>query len=371
MATASLSFHKHFARLPDPRLNRRRRHLLLDIVVIALCAVVCGANSWPKIEAFGRRRKGWLQQFLALPNGIPSHDTFERVFARLDPTAFQRCFLAWARAWSEAAGHIAIDGKVLCGSASAAAGLGPLTVVSAWAAEQHLTLGQVAVGEDAGELAAIPKLLELLELRGALVTLDALGCQRDIARQIVAAGGDYVLTVKGNQGRLLEDIQECFAQALDADFVDLDHDRYETEEFAHGRHEKRSYILLRALGGIRDREDWPKLRVLGLCYRQRTVGGETSEELCYFIGSQRAGARYYAQALRGHWRIENCLHWRLDVTLGEDDSRVRERQAAANLAALRRIALTLLKRHPGKGSIATKQMEAALDVAFLEEILRG
>jgi predicted transposase YbfD/YdcC len=222
MATPSLSFRKHFARLPDPRLNRRR-HLLLDSVVIALCAVVCGADSWPKVEAFGRRRKGWLQQFLELPNGIPAHDTFERLFARIDPAAFQRCFVAWARAWGEAAGkHVALDGKALRGSA--VAGLGPLTVVSAWAAEPHLTLGQGAVGAGAGEREAIPALLGLLERRGALVTLDALGCPKGIARQITEAGGDYVLTVKGNQGNLLEDLQGCFARALDTGFAGLDHD---------------------------------------------------------------------------------------------------------------------------------------------------
>jgi predicted transposase YbfD/YdcC len=373
MAASPLSFQRHFRKLPDPRLDRRKRHQLLDIVVIALCAVIAGADTWQQIENFGKLRLDWLKQFLTLANGIPSHDTFERVFARLDPVAFQRCFLAWAATWAQAGGgrHIAIDGKTLCGSAARLAGLGPLQLVSAWATQNHLTLGEVAVTEGSNEIAAIPKLLELLALRGALVTIDAAGCQKAIARQIVDGGGDYVLTVKGNQGHLLADIQECFARAAAADYEGVDYDTYETVERAHGREETRSYLILRGPEGIRAQEDWAKLRTIGMCYRSRTVAGKTSEEVRYFIGSKRAGARFYGRALRGHWRIENCLHWQLDVTFGEDDSRTRERGAAAGFAALRRLALVLLRRHAGKGSIAEKRYKATLDVGFLEEVLRG
>lgn len=364
---------KHFAKLRDPRINRRKRHLLTDILVIAICAVIAGANTWPQIENFAKRRRDWLKQFLALPNGIPSHDTFERLFARLDPQAFQRCFLAWVQSWQETGGgpHFAVDGKTLRGSAGRAAGLGPLQVVNVWATKLRLTLGEVAVTEGSNEITAIPKVLELLELRGALVTIDAAGCQKEIARQIVEGGGDYILTVTGNQGHLLEDIQQCLINADEGDFAGIDYDEYATEERGHGRHEKRSYLIIRKPQGIRDAAEWAGLEVVGICYRERTVGGRTSEETRYFIGSKRAGARYYGKAMRNHWQVENNLHWQLDVTFGEDSSRVRQRRAAENFAVLRRVALSLLKRHPDKGSLATKRQSAAMDTAFLEEVLQG
>jgi predicted transposase YbfD/YdcC len=371
MATSLLSFRKHFARLHDPRLNRRKRHLLTDILVIALCAVICGANNFPQIEAFGKRRRDWLTKFLALPNGIPSHDTFERVFQRLCPDTFQRCFVAWIQHLYERVGgeHFAIDGKTLRRSGSPTNGLGPLHLVSVWATRANLLLGQVAVEEKSNEITAIPKLLELLDLHGALVTIDAMGCQKKIAQQITAGGGDYVLTVKENQGHLLDDILSCFVQAGETDFQDVKYDRWVTEERGHGRHEKRYYSVIQDPPGIRNASEWAKLCVIGHCYSERTEGGETTYEDRYFIGSKRAGARYYGRALRGHWRIENCLHWQLDVTFREDDSRIRDRNAAGNFALLRRVALGLLKRQPDKGSIATKRFSAALDERFLEEVI--
>jgi predicted transposase YbfD/YdcC len=372
MAASALSIRHHFARLPDPRINRRKRHLLGDLLVIAVCAVVCGANNFPQVEAFARRRREWLAGFLALPNGVPSHDTFERVFQRLDPEAFQRCFLAWLRQMHAQVGgeHFAIDGKTLRRSGSPAGGLGPLHLVSVWATQANLTLGQVAVDGKSNEITAIPKLLELLDLHGALVSIDAMGCQKKIARQITEGGGDYVLTVKENQPGLLEDIQACFSRATEADFRGVKHDRYVTEERGHGRHEKRYYNVILDPEGIRDEKEWAKLRVIGHCYSERTEGGKTSFEDRYFIGSRAAGARYYGLALRGHWRVENCCHWQLDVTFREDDSRIRDRNSGQNFALLRRVALSLLKRHPGKGSIATKRFSAALDEQFLEEVIR-
>ena len=341
-------------------------------MVIALCAVVAGANNWQQIEAFGKRRRDWLGNFLALPNGIPSHDTFERVFQRLCPDAFQRCFLGWLRAMHAQVGgdHFAVDGKTLRHSGSPANGLGPLHLVSVWATQANLTLGQVAVAQKSNEITAIPRLLELLDLHGALVTLDAMGCQKEVARQVTEAGGDYVLTVKENQGHLYDDILTCFVRAIEGDFAGVQYDRYETEEWGHGRHEKRWYEVIYDPQGLRDEKEWAKLCVIGHCYSERTVGGQTSYEDRYFIGSKRAEARYYGQALRGHWRIENQLHWQLDVTFREDDSRIRDRNAAQNFALLRRVALSLLRQHPGQGSIATKRYTAALDVEFLEEVLR-
>src|SRR3954452_20992550 len=217
MASSHVSIKQHFARLKDPRINRRKRHLLIDIIVIAVCAVICGCDSWPRIALFARKRRQWLQTFLELPNGVPSHDTFERVFARLNPEAFQSCFRQWMQTLAELLGvkHIAIDGKTLRGSGQASTHLGPLHLVSAWATQNHLTLGQVAVADKSNEITAIPRLLELLELSGAIVTIDAMGCQKDIARQIREGGGHYVLAVKNNQERLLEDVQACMAAELE------------------------------------------------------------------------------------------------------------------------------------------------------------
>ena len=366
-----LSIPKFFAKLQDPRRAHRRLHRLQDIIVIALCAVIAGAQDWQQIVTFGRKRLEWLRGLLELPNGIPSHDTFERVFDRLKPQAFQACFRGWVQAVSAALRikHIAIDGKALRGSASAK--LGPLHLVSAWATAQHLSLGQVAVAAKSNEITAIPVLLELLDLNGALVTIDAMGCQKAIAQKVVDQGGHYALTVKDNQEHLLEDIQQAFARAFDADLAGLDYDTYQTRERGHGREEYRCYTVLRTTEGIRQAGAWAGLTTIGMCYSERTVGGETATEVRYFIGDKRASAKYYASGLRRHWGIENNLHWQLDVNFAEDGNRVQKRNAAENLALLRRLTLSLLKAHPSKDSIARKRFAAALDAGFLEEILRG
>jgi predicted transposase YbfD/YdcC len=366
-----LSIPRFFAKLQDPRRAHRRLHRLQDILVIALCAVIAGAQDWQQVEAFGRKRHAWLSGFLELPHGIPSHDTFERVFARLQPQAFQACFREWVQAVSAALQikHVAIDGKTLRGSGSAK--LGPLHLVSAWATAQHLSLGQVPVDDKSNEITAIPALLEMLDLQGALVTIDAMGCQKAIAQKVVDQGGHYALTVKGNQEHLLEDIQQAFLKALDNDCADVDHDVYQTRERGHGREEYRCYTVLYTTEGIRHADAWAGLAAIGMCYSERTVKGEATTEVRYFIGDQRASARYYARGLRHHWGIENNLHWQLDVNFGEDGSRVRKRNAAENLALLRRLTLSLLKAHPSKDSIAKKRFTAALDPSFLEEILRG
>jgi len=366
-----LSIPKYFARLMDPRRAHRRLHGLQDIIVIALCAVIAGAQDWQEIETFGRKRRAWLERFLDLPNGTPSHDTFERVFNRLKPQAFQACFRDWVRAVQEVLTlkQVAIDGKTLRGSGSAT--LGPLHLVSAWATAQRLSLGQVAVAAKSNEITAIPALLDLLDVQGALVTIDAMGCQKAIAQKIIDQGGDYILTVKENQEHLLADIQQSFVQACESDFAGLHHDTYETRERGHGRDEYRCYTLLRHTAGLRHGEDWAGLTTIGFCYSERTVNGVTTEELRYFIGSKRASAKVYGQALRNHWGIENSLHWQLDVTFAEDHNRVSQRNAAENLALLRRLTLSLLQAHPAKQSIAKKRFAAALDPDFLEEILRG
>lgn len=372
MALSRLSLYKHIRRLKDPRINRRKRHLLGDILTIAVCAVIAGANTWPDLETFGHKRRDWLQRFLELPNGIPSHDTLERVFDRLQPQALQTALLGWLHEISAVLGvrHIAIDGKTLRHSGGGSSPLRHLHLVSAWAVEANLTLGQVATEEKSNEIEAIPRLLELLDVRGALVSIDAMGCQKAIAAKIVAGGGDYVLTVKDNQEHLRQDIEACFIQAYDKDCQGIRYEMYETVEKGHGRQEKRVYELIHAPEGIRGQEDWEKLSVIGKCYSERTVAGKTASDLRYFIGSRRCGIKVYGRALRNHWRMENCLHWQLDVTFGEDSSRIQKRHGAENFALLRRLALAMLKRHPDKGSMRTKRYRATLDVALLEEILK-
>jgi len=370
-ATHVGTLKKHFRHLPDPRVVGRTRHLLLDIVVMAICAVIADCDDWSDIAQFARKRETWFRRFLKLPGGIPKHDTFERVFAALDGRAFQRCCIAWlhAAAGLIGVGHIAIDGKTQRGSATAK--LGPLHVVSAWATQAQLTLGQVAVDKKSNEITAIPLLLELLDLKGALVTIDAMGCQKDIAQKIVAGGGAYVLAVKGNQGHLLADIQTTVAQALDGHLGDGVVAEYTTREDGHGRHEERSYVVIHHVEGLRDRQAWPGVTTVGMCHCERTVAGKTSSEVHYFIGSRRMGVRKYAQVLRQHWGIENNLHWQLDISFGEDQSRIHEPNAAENFGLLRKIALGLLKRNPAKLSIARKRKAAALDTDFLEEIVAG
>lgn len=371
MAVAPVSIKQHFRKLKDPRVKKRSKHLLINVVVIAVCAVISNCQDWPQIALFAKKRRDWLSTFLDLTNGTPSHDTFERVFDRIDPRAFQTCFRQWIQALSEALSikHIAIDGKTLRGSFSSK--LGPLHLVSAWASEHHLSLGQVAVEDKSNEITAIPQLLELLDIHGAFVTIDAMGCQKDIAAKIVERGGNYVLTVKENQPNLLDDIQTCFRHAFDTNFAGLEHDTFVTEEKGHGRTEKREYTILVNPKGIRNAEEWEDLTVIGICNHTRQVGKATpSIEVRYFIGNYKASAKRYAKAMRNHWAIENNLHWQLDVSFAEDNSRIAKRNGAENFALLRRLALTLLKHHPKKASIAQKRLEAAFDTDFLEEILR-
>jgi predicted transposase YbfD/YdcC len=365
------SLKKHFRALKDPRVVGRTHHRLLDIIVMAICGVIGNCDDWPDIALFARQRESWFRRFLKLPGGVPSHDTFERVFAALDPRAFERCCLAWLRDVAElvGAGHIAIDGKTLCGSAGAARG--PLHLVSAWATQAHLVLGQVAVDGKSNEITAIPQLLELLDLHGALVTIDAIGCQKAIAKKVLAGGGDYLLVVKANQEHLLEDIQETVARALDGELPAGKVRAHTTRAQGHGRQEERSCVVIQSVAGIRDRQAWPQLTTVGMCRRERTVNGQSSTEVCYFIGSRRMAARHYAQALRNHWGIENNLHWQLDVSFHEDANRIENRHGAANCALLRKLALALLKRHPRKDSIARKRKAAALDPEFLAETLAG
>ena len=370
----TLSIVTHFQNLQDPRLLRTRLHNLLDIVVIAICAVISGAEGWEDIAKYGRSKQAWLRTFLQLPNGIPAHDTFRRVFCLLRPEAFQECFLSWVDALSAGLNlkRIAIDGKSLRRSADRQAGKAALHLVSAWATEQHLVLGQVAVDAKSNEITAIPKLLELLDLSGAIVTIDAMGCQKEIAAQIRAGGGDYVLAVKENQERLLEDIQECFRVGLDTDFAGMQHSCHRELEQGHGRVESREVHTLLHPEGIRDEALWKDLKAITLIVSKRQVlGQEETLEARYYMGSKAVGAKAYARYVRGHWSIENGLHWVLDMSFDEDGCRMRTDHSAENFALLRRLALCLLKRHGQKGSLRGKRLQSGWNDAFLAEVLAG
>jgi predicted transposase YbfD/YdcC len=372
MSKPTVSFLQHFRNLRDPRPHpSRHTYRFLDLLFIAFCATIAGADDWHAIETFARHRRDWLSRFCRLPEdgSTPSHDTFERLFKRLEPRRFARCFARWTAVLAQELGlkQIAIDGKTLCGSARG--DMRALHLVSAWAVENHLSLGQVAVGSKTNEITAIPKLLELLELKGALVTIDAMGCQKGIAKKIVAGGADYVLEAKGNQPHLRDDIAASVEAAQANNFTGVEHDTYQTEEKGHGRAEKRTYVVLYDLGGIRDKDKWEKLSAVGMCIRERLEKGTRTVEKHYFISSVVLSAEEYARALRGHWGVENNLHWQLDVSFGEDANRVADRNAAENLASMRRMAVAQLKRFKGHGSMKTKRYSAALNVDALEAIL--
>jgi predicted transposase YbfD/YdcC len=361
----------HFAPLRDPRVRGRCDHRLLDIIVLALCAVVANCNDWQQIALFARERRVWFARFLPLPNGIPSHDTFERVFDRLDPAAFQACFRSWVRALSASLNipHVAIDGKTLRSSGRSDLERSPLHLVSAWATAAHLSLGQVAVDAKSNEITAIPKLLELLDLKGAFVTIDAMGCQTQIADRIVQSGGDYVLAVKGNQEGLLEDVQRCVEAAMDAP----EPGRYEiaeTTDVGHGRSERRTTVVVPTPTGLPGRSMWRQLRAVGMSLAERTIGETTTAETRYFILSRSVSAPALAAMTRAHWSIENNLHWQLDVTFAEDSNRVSGRNGAENLGLLRRLALSLLKRESSRLSLACKRIRAAINTSYLETVLR-
>jgi predicted transposase YbfD/YdcC len=379
MSSEDLSYFRHFANLRVEGSTGRSPYRVTDSVFITLCATIAGADTWVQVEAFARARQEWLARFCKLPvdeegrTRTPSHDTLERLFARLDPAAFGRCFGRWTASLAAALGlkQVAVDGKCLRGSGDESKGLRPLHLVSAWSTENQLSLGQVAVDEKSNEITAIPELLRLLDLEGALVTIDAIGTQKSIAGQIVEQGGDYVLPVKGNQGGLLEDIAASFDLAGSIGYQGIQHDVYSTEESGHGRTERRKYVVLYDLSMIGDLALWAKLTAIGLCVYEREAEGKASTETHCFIGSRRMDAKSYAHALRGHWGIENHLHWQLDVSFDEDRNQVANRNAAQNLAAIRRLALGLLKRNPSKESINTKRYNAALDINLVEQALQA
>lgn len=361
-----------FAQLVDPRRpGRTLAFALEEIITIALCAAIGGANDWVAVETFGNAKLAWLQRFLNLEQGVPSHDTFGRVFARLDPAAFQNCFRDWIAGVCQRLGiaHVAIDGKHLAGSQDAGLGINALHVVSAWATDMRLTLGQVAVDEKSNEITAIPKLLEMLEIAGALVTIDAMGCQKEIAAIVRVQQADYVLAVKENQPHLYEDVERLFAEALEEETLEATWDCHASHEKNHGRDEMRLCWVVQDLEGIRDRHLWKDLQSVIVVVTERRVGDKSGNELRYYISSRKASAATFAQAIRRHWSIENECHWVLDVVFKEDGSRIRKDWEAENVGWLRRMVLSMLKQVKGKRSLTATRLTAGWNEEFLERIL--
>jgi predicted transposase YbfD/YdcC len=367
---SDLSVATFFAAVPDPRVDRTRKHLLGDILVIALAATIAGAESFPAVAAFGRAKQEWLSEFLRLPNGIPSPDTFRRVFAKLDPRAFGACVADWLSAVCQGTGlrHIAIDGKAVKG-AKRATFSGCLHLVNAWATENRLILGQEAVADGSNEIAAVPALLKVLALKGALVTLDAAGCQVEIARQIRAAEGDYLLAVKGNQPGLHAAVRAVFERADAAGYAGVGFDHHTSAEAARGRQEERSVAVVYDPAGVP--ADWPDVAAVVSVLRERAVGDVVTTTVHYYVTSLRGTAEQLGRLIRRHWAVENELHWTLDVCFREDANRTRARHAGANLGLVRRVAVSLLKQDPSDGSVPTKRLQAALDEQYLERVLRG
>ncbi len=369
-----LSIAHHFAGLTDPRIDRSRLHELLDLVIIAICAVVAGADSWDDIEDFGRVEHDWLKTFLDLPNGIPPHDTFRRLFERPDPGEFRRGFPGRIEALHEATERqvIAVDGKTLRRSFDRAKGRSALHMVHAWATANHLLLGQVAVDEESDEITAVPKLPRMLAIRGAIVTIDAMGCRKEIARTIRGREADYIPALEGNHERLFEQVAAFWEAGYSRTMKGPDIRYHRQRSESHGRFEARRCWATSDLGWLGGREEWPGLRSVVFIESERFVGESLSVETRYYLSSLPNDAELLNEAIRSHWAVEDSLHWVLDVTFDEDRSRIRKENAPENFGLLRRLALCLLKKEStSKRSIKGKRLKAGWDDGYLLRVLCG
>lgn len=375
--TEKIALMTYFDDVSDPRRDQGKRHLLSDMLTLTICGVLSGANTWVEIEEYGESKRKWLESFLELPHGIPSHDTLGDVFARLNPVELEAGFQRWvssiATAMTDA--QIRIDGKVLRGSGDAPKGKKPLHLVSAWVSEAQLILGQVKTDDKSNEITAIPELLKSVMVEGALVTIDAMGTQTEIAQQIVDQGGDYLLAIKGNHKTMLDDLDDLFSGCDEVGFADVPHDRAETVNKGHGRIEIRHCQTLadpQYLAYVRRHADWQGLKTLIRIQRERRINDQLSTETAYFISSRAASATFFLEAVRGHWAIENQLHWSLDVTFREDHNQTRAGFAAENLALIRRLALLLLKRETSvKVGLQAKRLRAGWHNDYLLKVLNS
>lgn len=366
MATETTSLHRYFESIPDYRVNRNRKHLLSDIIILSILAVICGAESWDSIELFGKTKLSFLKTFLKLPNGVPSHDTINRVFSNLRPRFFEEAFVKWVNSLKNgdiSREVISLDGKCIKGSKDSFHEKNPIYMVSAWASENQLVLGQLKVDEKSNEITAIPLLLEMLDIKGSIVTIDAIGTQTGIAEKIIEKQADYILSLKGNQEELLAQVKSCFKRQR-AESVDR------VEEKGHGRIETRTCEIITDLGFIDNREMWKGLKAIIRITAQRDTGKKQETETRFYISSVLDNAAGFNGFIRDHWGIENRLHWTLDMVFDEDRQRKRTKNSAENFSFIRKIALNLLKKDTSKGSLVSKRLKAGWDDNFLLQLLK-
>ncbi len=369
---AEASIWPHFTTLTDPRQKGKIEHMLLDIIIIALCAVISGADTWPDIYAYGLAKQDWLGVFTQLPDGIPSADTFRRVFMLIDKDDFENCFISWVNAVETVTEGqvVAIDGKTNRGTRDKASGQSPIHVVSARASENRITSGQVKTEAKSNEIKAIPELLNLLVIKGCIVTIDAMGCQKAIAEKIIDKEADYVLALKGNQADLYENVQQFFNDAVENDFKDISSDCYETIDGDHGRVEIRRYYTIADIDQLAGKENWKDINIIGMAISERHIGDKIETDCRFYISSMENDAKKFGDAVRNHWGIENSVHWVLDVGFREDESRKRKGNSAFNFTILRHIAMNLLRKEKTmRRGMRTKRMKAGWSDAYLAKVL--
>jgi len=376
MDIISVSFFKELETIKEKRQEKKVRHKLIDIIVIVICAGICGLDDWEDIAEFGEIHIEWFKKFLELPHGIPSHDTFERVFRWIDPNEFKNCFIRWIDSICKIANGeiVAIDGKTVKGSKDG--NKAAIHMVNVWASENQLVLGQLKVDDKSNEITAIPELIKILKISGAIVTIDAMGCQKEIAKEIIKKDADYVLALKGNQKKFFEDVVLFLDEAIKNEFRDgtniITHDFHETKEKGHGRIETRKYWVTDYIEWIENKKDWAKLTTIGVVESTRQIKDKISVERRYYIGSIPQDAQLFAKAVRSHWGVENKVHWVLDMVFNEDKSKIRQDHAPANMAIARQIGLNLLRREKtNKRSLRGKTVRCLQDVNYLEKVLFG
>ncbi len=368
----SLDFLEHFSKLEDPRQRAKVLYPLDEVLLLTLCAVLSGAEGWVAVGLFGQKKLEFLRRFLPFTHGAPSHDQLGLIFAALDAAQFQHCFISWSSALSDAVkGVVAVDGKTLRRSFDRAGAKGAVHMVSAWSSAQRMVLGQRVVADKSNEITAIPQLLDLLALNGAIVTIDAMGCQKEIAAKIIDKKADYVLGLKGNQGSLRQDVELLFCEQGERGFADLAVSRHRTVDADHGRLETRDIVATEDIEWLRERHSWKGLRSVVAVTSEREIADKTSRETRFFISSLPADAEHLANAVRSHWGIENSLHWVLDMTFRDDECRIRKKNAPANFTTVKHMATNLLRKAPGKHSLKSKRHMAAWDDAFLMQVIRA